>query len=84
MVLHQKKKMECSLRVVDESLPLVEEFWVSGILFMSDGRLEREMDRWIGALSAVMRVMVPCGGKGAEPEGKAFNLLGHLCSSTHL
>ena len=34
------------------------QFKYLGILFMSDGRLEREMDRQIGASSAVMRELL--------------------------
>ena len=54
MVLN-RKKVECSLWVGDESLLQAEEFEYLGILFTSDGRLEREMDKQIGFLSAVMR-----------------------------
>jgi len=49
--------VELSL-VGDESLPLAEELKYLGILFTSDGRFERKMDRWIGAWSAVMRVLL--------------------------
>ena len=52
MVLNWKK-VECS-----ESLPQAEEFKYLGILFMSDGRLVGEMDRRIGASSAVMRALL--------------------------
>uniref|UniRef100_A0A669C5T3 Reverse transcriptase domain-containing protein n=1 Tax=Oreochromis niloticus TaxID=8128 RepID=A0A669C5T3_ORENI len=54
MVL-SRKRVECPLRVRDETLPQVEEFKYHGVLFMSDGRREREIDRWIGAVAAVMR-----------------------------
>jgi len=57
MVLNWKKE-ECSLRVMDESLPQAEEFKYFAILFMNDGELELEMDRQIGASSAVMRVLL--------------------------
>ncbi|KAK0156508.1 hypothetical protein N1851_000177 [Merluccius polli] len=46
--------MECTLRVGDEILPQVEEYL--GVLFTSEGRMEREIDR-IGAASAVMRTL---------------------------
>ncbi|KAK3532757.1 hypothetical protein QTP86_028126 [Hemibagrus guttatus] len=36
---------------------LVEEFKYLGVLFMSEGRMDREIDRWIGAAAAVMRSM---------------------------
>ena len=49
--------MECTLWVGDEILPQVEEFKYLGVLFMSEGRMEREIDRRIGAASAVMRTL---------------------------
>ncbi|TWW55930.1 hypothetical protein D4764_09G0009800 [Takifugu flavidus] len=52
-----RKKVECLLRVGEEVLPQVEEFKYLGILFTSEGRMEREIDRWIGAASAVMRAL---------------------------
>ncbi|KAK0148447.1 putative uncharacterized transposon-derived protein F52C9.6 [Merluccius polli] len=48
MVLN-RKRVECTLRVGDEILPQVEEF--------NEGRMEREIDRRIGAASAVMRTL---------------------------
>ncbi|KAI3377609.1 hypothetical protein L3Q82_008770 [Scortum barcoo] len=41
--------MACPLRVGEEFLPQVEEFKYLGVLFMSQGKMEREMDRRIGA-----------------------------------
>ncbi|KAI3352628.1 hypothetical protein L3Q82_019215 [Scortum barcoo] len=38
-----------------EVLPQVEEFKYLGVLFTSEGKIEREIDRRIGAASAVMR-----------------------------
>ena len=38
----------------DEILPQVEEFKYLRVLFTSEGRMEREIDRRIGAASAVM------------------------------
>uniref|UniRef100_A0A8C6P1M8 Reverse transcriptase domain-containing protein n=1 Tax=Nothobranchius furzeri TaxID=105023 RepID=A0A8C6P1M8_NOTFU len=52
-----RKRVECLLRVRDEVLPQVEEFKYLGVLFTSEGKLEREIDRRIGAASAVMRVL---------------------------
>ncbi|TWW71240.1 hypothetical protein D4764_17G0007230, partial [Takifugu flavidus] len=50
-----RKKVECLLRVGEEVLPQVEEYlW---ILFTSEGRMECEIDRQIGAASAVMRAL---------------------------
>ncbi|KAK0148964.1 Craniofacial development protein 2 [Merluccius polli] len=46
-----------TLRVGDEILPQVEEFKYLGVLFTSGGRMEREIDRRIGAASAVMRTL---------------------------
>ena len=56
MVLN-RKRVECTLRVGDEILPHVEEFKYLWVLFMSEGRMEREIDRRIGAASAVMRTL---------------------------
>ncbi|KAK0131008.1 Retrovirus-related Pol polyprotein from type-1 retrotransposable element R2 [Merluccius polli] len=56
MVLN-RKRVECTLRVGDETLPQVEEFKYLGVLFTSEGRMEREIDRRIGAASAVMRTL---------------------------
>ncbi|KAI3377134.1 hypothetical protein L3Q82_000326 [Scortum barcoo] len=49
---------------------------ISGVLFTSEGKMEREIDRRIGAASAVMRSVCngPSSGKeGAEPKGEALN-----------
>ncbi|KAK0149127.1 LINE-1 reverse transcriptase [Merluccius polli] len=56
MVLN-RKRVECTLRVGDEILPQVEEFKYLGVLFTSEGRMEREIDRRISAASAVMRTL---------------------------
>ncbi|TWW74394.1 hypothetical protein D4764_14G0003970 [Takifugu flavidus] len=53
MVLN-RKKVECLLRVKEEILPQVEEFKYLGVLFTNGGRMEQEIDRRIGAASAVM------------------------------
>ncbi|KAI3355560.1 hypothetical protein L3Q82_018385 [Scortum barcoo] len=56
MVLDRKRKgVACPLRVGGEVLPQVEEFKYLGVLFTSEGKMEREIDRRIGAASAVMR-----------------------------
>ena len=54
MVL-SRKRVECTLRVWNEVLPQVEEFKYLGVLFTSEGRMEREIDRRIAAASAVKR-----------------------------
>ncbi|KAK3532449.1 hypothetical protein QTP86_018088, partial [Hemibagrus guttatus] len=56
MVL-DRKKVVCTLQVGGEVLPQVEEFKYLGVLFTSEGRMDRENDRRIGAAAAVMRSM---------------------------
>ncbi|KAK3512527.1 hypothetical protein QTP70_015639 [Hemibagrus guttatus] len=56
MVLN-RKKVACTLQVGGEVLPQVEEFKYLGVLFKSEGRMDLEIDRWIGAAAAVMRSM---------------------------
>ncbi|KAK3531242.1 hypothetical protein QTP70_015215, partial [Hemibagrus guttatus] len=56
MVL-DRKKVACTLQVGGEVLPQVEEFKYLGVLFTSEGRMYREIDRRIGAAAAVMRSM---------------------------
>uniref|UniRef100_A0A8C6KI17 Reverse transcriptase domain-containing protein n=1 Tax=Nothobranchius furzeri TaxID=105023 RepID=A0A8C6KI17_NOTFU len=56
MVL-DRKRVACQLRVGGEVLPQVEEFKYLGVLFTSEGRRDREIDRRIGSASAVMRTL---------------------------
>ena len=56
MVL-SRKRVECSLRVGNEILPQVEEFKYLGVLFTSEGRLEREINGRIDTASAVLRAL---------------------------
>ncbi|KAK3544336.1 hypothetical protein QTP86_009109 [Hemibagrus guttatus] len=56
MVL-DRKKVACTLQVGGEVLPQVEEFKYLGVSFMSEGRMDHEIDRRIGAAAAVMRSM---------------------------
>ncbi|XP_048009164.1 uncharacterized protein LOC125243494 [Megalobrama amblycephala] len=56
MVL-SRKRVACPLQVGGVVLPQVEEFKYLGVLFMSEERTEREIDRRIGGASAVMRSM---------------------------
>ncbi|KAK3542555.1 hypothetical protein QTP86_029613, partial [Hemibagrus guttatus] len=56
MVL-DRKKVACTLQVVGEVLPQVEEFKYLGVLFTSEGSMDREIDRRIGAAAAVMQSM---------------------------
>ena len=65
MVLGQKK-VACSLWVGGELLPQVEESEYLGVLFTSEGRMEREIDRRISVAAAVMSV---CHGEERGKEG---------------
>ncbi|KAK3564249.1 hypothetical protein QTP86_012027 [Hemibagrus guttatus] len=56
MVL-DRKKVACTLQVGGEFLPQVEEFKYLGVMFTSEGRMDREIDRRIGAAAALMRSM---------------------------
>ncbi|TWW73379.1 hypothetical protein D4764_15G0007730 [Takifugu flavidus] len=89
MVLN-RKKVECLIWVKEEILPQVEEFKYLRALFMSEGRMEQEIDRRIGAASAVMRtlhwsvVVKRDGEEIAEPNCEALDLLVDLRSYPHL
>ncbi|KAK3550423.1 hypothetical protein QTP86_025157 [Hemibagrus guttatus] len=52
-----REKVACTLQVGGEVLPQVQEFKYLGVLFTGEGRMDREIDRWIGAAAAVMRSM---------------------------
>ncbi|KAK3549447.1 hypothetical protein QTP86_001448 [Hemibagrus guttatus] len=56
-MVFDRKKVACTLQVGGEFLPQVEEFKYLGVLFPSEGRMDREIDRWIGAAAAVMQSM---------------------------
>ncbi|KAI3352069.1 hypothetical protein L3Q82_020884 [Scortum barcoo] len=79
MVL-DRKRVACPLRVGGEVLPQVEEFKYLGVLFTSEGKMEREIDRRIGAASAVMRSVYRTndrrGEEGAEPERRSSRFTG--------
>jgi len=49
--------VDCSLQVGTEFLPQAEEFKYLGILFTSEGKMEREIDRRIGAAAAVKQAL---------------------------
>ncbi|KAK3537609.1 hypothetical protein QTP70_017005, partial [Hemibagrus guttatus] len=53
-IVLNRKKVACTLQVGGELLPQVEEFKSLGVLFTSEGRMDREIDRRIGAAAAVM------------------------------
>ena len=80
MILGQQK-VECLLRVGDEILPQVEKFKYLGVLFMSERKMKREIDR---QKRTVMRTLSRCGEEGAEPNSNAHNLLVDICSYPHL
>ncbi|KAI3364000.1 hypothetical protein L3Q82_001596 [Scortum barcoo] len=70
-----------------EVLPQVEEFKYLGVLFTSEGKMEREIDRRIGAASCSYAVGVPDrrGEEGAESsKGEALDLPVNLRSHPHL
>ncbi|KAI3354306.1 hypothetical protein L3Q82_018492 [Scortum barcoo] len=76
MVL-DRKRVVCPLRVSGEVLPQVEEFKYLGVLFTSEGKMEREIDRRIGAASCSYAVGVPDRRgeeEGAESKGEALDL----------
>ncbi|KAK5873269.1 hypothetical protein PBY51_018325 [Eleginops maclovinus] len=54
MVL-SREPMDCPLQVGNEALPHVKEFKYLGVLFSSEGTMEREMGRRIGAAGAVLQ-----------------------------
>ncbi|KAI3351691.1 hypothetical protein L3Q82_020526, partial [Scortum barcoo] len=70
MVL-DRKRVACPLRVGGEVLPQVEEFKYLWVLFMSEGKMQREIDRQIGAASAVMRSVYQTVVVKKELSGKA-------------
>lgn len=49
------KRMDCLLWVGSELLPKVEQFKYLLVLLKSEGRLKHKIDRWIGAVAALMR-----------------------------
>ena len=71
-IVLDQTKVACSHRVGGELLPQVEEFKCLGVLFTSEERMEREIDRWIGACFFVVSV---CHSE---------DLLVNLCSYPHL
>ncbi len=52
-----RKKANCSLWFGSELLLQTEEFKYLWVLFTSEGRMKRELDRQIGAASAVMQAL---------------------------
>ena len=54
MVL-SRKRVDYPLWVGGESFPPVEEFKCLGVLYVIEGRMEREIDRQTGTVLALMR-----------------------------
>jgi len=52
-----RKPVDCSLRVGMECLTQAKEFKYLGVLFTSEGKMEREIDRQIGAAAAVKQAL---------------------------
>ncbi|KAI3353915.1 hypothetical protein L3Q82_005120 [Scortum barcoo] len=88
MVL-DRKRVACPLRVGGEVLPQVEEFKYLGVLFTSEGKMEREIDR-LGGLVQRPQLCGRCTGpdrrgeEGAESKGEALDLPVNLRSHPHL
>ena len=51
------KRVECLLRVGSEVLSQADELKYLRVLFTSDGRIERDIDSWIRAMSAVVQTL---------------------------
>ena len=56
------KKVDCPLVLGGGVLPQAEEFKYLGILFTSEGKMEHEIDRWMGAASGVAPDCPECLG----------------------
>ena len=54
------------------------------VMFTSEGKIEREIDRQIGAALAVMQMLKWSVVVKREPKGKSFNLQVNLCPNSHL
>ena len=51
------KRVDCPLSVGGELLPQVEDFKYLGVLFTNERKMEREFDRGIRAVSAMMQTL---------------------------
>ncbi len=68
-----RKTVNRSLWAGRELLPQAKEFKYLGILFTSEGKMEHEVDRRIGAAAAVMQALYwTVAVKRAELEGFEF------------
>ncbi|KAI3370614.1 hypothetical protein L3Q82_007190 [Scortum barcoo] len=72
MVLDRKRKLE------------VEEFKYLRVLFMSEGKMEHEIDRQIGAASTVMWLVYRTLVVVKKSKDEALDLPVNLCSHSHL
>ncbi|KAK0136587.1 hypothetical protein N1851_027272 [Merluccius polli] len=80
-----RKKVACPLWFGREQLAQVEEFMYLGVLFTSEGMRECEIDRRMGAASAVMQALYRTAMLKRElSRGKALNLPVNLQSNPHL
>ncbi|KAK3539491.1 hypothetical protein QTP70_009045 [Hemibagrus guttatus] len=79
-----RKKVACTLQVGGEFLSQVEEFKYLGVMFMSEGMMDLEIDRRIDAAAVILSISVCCGEEVAEPEGKALDLPVNQHSYSHL
>ncbi len=52
-----RKTVDCSLWVRSELKPQAKEFKYLGVLLPSEGKMEHEMDRQIGAVAAVTKLL---------------------------
>lgn len=77
MVIAPVKK-DCPPWLGGALLPQVEECQHLGVLFMTEGRLEREIDRWIHCY--MVTVPVCPGEENTETESETLNLPVDLCS----
>lgn len=73
------KKVDYPRWVGSQSLPKAEDFKYLGVLFTRDSRMDEDMDKWIGASSALMWMLLQSYvAKRAESKHKALDSLVHL------
>ncbi|KAK5874091.1 hypothetical protein PBY51_019069 [Eleginops maclovinus] len=73
--------MDCPLQVGNEALPQVKDFKYVGVLFSSEGTMEPEMGRRIGAAVAVLQSLYCTVVTKRELSQKAKHLRMHLGAS---
>lgn len=63
------KILDCSHQIENQFLLQVKEFKYLGVLCLSEVKMKREIDRWIGAASAIMWIILDrFGQEEAEPQ----------------